>query len=267
MSDNYDREGLAALAEVVATLAEEKRDPRVPTANDEEHAPEMILNDGGVPIVMGGEAVDFEHRVKLSQVAHPATIEVSTLQAIVDFWPDEVTPGSFIKISDHSLVQVLSSKTQADGSRTTYLEAGYIGVGDHFDEWMAVDEFSTWLLSAFVPNTGSEALYAALGRGVKAEAVREAGDGRGGFEVKTREGARFEWLEDAGPRFQLAYICTFPEVPQPERACVARCRNSDDGIQVKLVDADGGAWRQKVIASIAAWLRKHDELKGVTILG
>ena len=97
--------------------------------------------------------------------------------------------------------------------------------------------------------------------------MREAADGAGGFEVRTKEGAKFDWLEDAGPRFQLAYICTFPEVSQPERACVARCREHDDGVQVKLVDADGGAWKSTAIASIAEWLRKHDELEGVTILG
>lgn len=54
---------------------------------------------------------------------------------------------------------------------------------------------------------------------------------------------------------------------QPERACVFRARNRDEGIQVKLVDADGCAWRQKAIASIAEWLRDHHELGGVTILG
>lgn len=258
---------LAQLAQVVADLEAAKRDPRAPVNRAGTSTPSVLLNDAGVPIMVQGKAVDFDHLVELSQVVHPATIEVSTLRAVVDWYASGKGAGHFIQISSSCMVSVRADDVRVDGGRDNVLKATFSVSEGHFDQWMAVDEFSSWLLSGFVPNDGSEALYAALGRGVKAEAVREAAAGAGGFEVRTKEGAKFEWLGDAGPRFQLAYICTFPEVSQPDRACVARCREHDSGVQVKLVDADGGAWKSTAIASIAEWLRGHNELKGVTILG
>lgn len=267
MSD--DNQNLRALAEFAAELEAQAVDPRVPKPLEPGYsAPGTILNDEGVPIVMDGEAVDFDHLVNLSKVVHPATIEVSTLQAIVDWFASGKGAGHFIQISGPVKVCVRADAVQADGGRDNILKSSLDLVGHHFNQWLPVDEFATWLLSNFVPSDESEELYAVIGRGVKYEAVREAADGKGGTEFKTSEGSSVEWTEGStGPRFALKYICTFPEVPQPARACVFRHRNVDDGIQVKLVDADGGAWRTTAIASIATWLRDHDELKGVTILG
>lgn len=270
---------------LVAELAEETSDPRCPSVKlASMNTPSMLLDTDGVPILLDGKAVDFGHLVELSQVVHPATIEVSTLQAVVDYFASGNLPGKecYVRIAHPQLVVIEALRVAADGVRGQSLRATWAPNVNRFDEWLPVDEFSTWLLSEVVPSTAPggdgvtenesptgdiEALYAAVGQGVKYEATREAADGSGGVEIKTSEGVNVEWAGGVGPRFLLRYICTFPEVSQPERACVFRARNHDDGIQVKLVDADGGAWRVKAIASIAEWLRANHELDGVTILG
>ncbi len=266
---NESNDNLAEALRFVAELTEETNDARCPSVRlASQSTPQMLLDDTGKPIVMGGEAVDFDHLVELSKVVHPATLEVSTLQAVVDWFKGGKGAGHFVQISSSLTVSVRADDVRVDGGRDNALKSSFSAPSGHFGEWMPVDEFSTWLLSGFVPNDDSEALYEAIGRSVKYEAAREAADGKRGTEFKTSEGTRVEWSEGStGPRFMLGYICTFPEVSQPERACVFRHRNVEDGIQIKLVDADGGAWRTKAIASIADWLKGHDELKGVTILG
>ncbi len=274
MSNEQD---LGALAEFVAEQAEAKNDPRCPAHERFQTAATMILSEAGVPIVMGGAAVDFGHLVELSKVVHAETLEVATLQAVVDLFASKFEAVDMvdllwlgkmhIRIAHPGVVLVETSHVRADGARDLVMQSAWKAQRHHFDEWLSVANFSTWLLSAFDPNDDSEQLYQALGRGVKYEAAREASDGKDGIEFRTKEGVSVEWSDGIGPRFNLKYICTFPEVSQPERACILRPGKTADGIRVKLVDADGGAWRWKAIASIAEWLKANEELKGVTILG
>lgn len=306
MNDSND---LAEAIRVVAVLERQKNDPRCPKHHENDHAPSMLLDECGVPILLDGEPIAFGDLVMKSTIVHPRTITCSTLQSVVDFFATEESAGHLVQIESPSAVHVLSILPRLDGLRDHPIEAIYTrGAKNLFGQWFPVDDFCSWLLGSFVAvaklgppkveisgdrTTGAgldsqglkrvarepgegvppkppadrpdelAALYKTIENKVTYDAVNAVGDGN----KSIAEGILIEWSGGIGPRFRLRFICTFPEVDQPERACACRFRRHDGEIEIKLLDADGGAWAQTAITSISTWLRGQEELADVTILG
>jgi len=252
-----DTTNLAESLRYIAELKDEGLDKRVVTVDGEEY------------LVVDGEPVAIEHLVKLSSEISEETVNLSTLQGIVDFFGAEIWEPAddlFIRVVGHELVWVESKARRLTGVLPLAAKASFSAQQQRFGEWLAIDDFMTWLLTRFVRTDDLKILQDLLGRGAKIEAVRQVSDDGVSSQLKRSRCAKLEWTGNVQPHFALAPRRTFPEIDQPESLCTLRFKNNtdDEPILMRLIESDGGGWKVKAMASIAEFLA--DKLEDVPIL-
>lgn len=191
----------------------------------------------------------------------PAAITVTTLTALVDY----LKTGLDKKSSNNLLVHVKSpekvvlySELREDAERESYMEcAALLPNNIHFDRFLSTEDFNIMLQSSFVENKDRTLLLKVTGC-VKESAVKEIGDD-GVSQAATIKTGVASVNEVVVPNpVLLAPFRTFPEIEQPESKFVFRMQS---GPRAAIYEADGGAWRNKAMGDIKAYL--EEQLQGL----
>ena len=119
--------------------------------------------------------------------------------------------------------------------------------------WLEHEEAMIVLRSQFIRNEGTEYLLDFLSR-VSDENIVSSDDNGMTQTVQVKKGIALAAREQVKPIVPLRPYRTFLEVEQPESAFLIRIR---EGIQVGIIEADGGMWRIAARRSIVAYLEKE----------
>ena len=199
-------------------------------------------------------------RVSLSRVTEPVAskLTVSTLTGLVDYIKTNVD-----KLEGKLLIQVKSpeevtlySPLNADREREKYVSAEAILPNNVvYDRFLDTERFNIMLQSAFVDDEDKSKLlkYTAL---ITDDTVKNFGDDGISQKVTVKTGVASVSDAVVPNPVTLAPFRTFPEVEQPESKFIFRMK---EGPSAALFEADGGAWRNKAILNIKAYLEKELE--------
>ncbi|WP_317118878.1 hypothetical protein, partial [Clostridium neonatale] len=183
---------------------------------------------------------------------------VSTLTGLVDYIKTNVD-----KLEGKLLIQVKSpeevtlySPLNADREREKYVSAEAILPNNVvYDRFLDTERFNIMLQSAFVDDEDKSKLlkYTAL---ITDDTVKNFGDDGISQKVTVKTGVASVSDAVVPNPVTLAPFRTFPEVEQPESKFIFRMK---EGPSAALFEADGGAWRNKAILNIKAYLEKELE--------
>lgn len=199
-------------------------------------------------------------RVSLNRVTEPVAskLTVSTLTGLVDYIKTNVD-----KLEGKLLIQVKSpeevtlySPLNADREREKYVSAEAILPNNVvYDRFLDTERFNIMFQSAFVDDEDKSKLlkYTAL---ITDDTVKNFGDDGISQKVTVKTGVASVSDAVVPNPVTLAPFRTFPEVEQPESKFIFRMK---EGPSAALFEADGGAWRNKAILNIKAYLEKELE--------
>lgn len=199
-------------------------------------------------------------RVSLNRVTEPVAskLTVSTLTGLVDYIKTNVD-----KLEGKLLIQVKSpeevtlySPLNADREREKYVSAEAILPNNVvYDRFLDTERFNIMFQSAFVDDEDKSKLlkYTAL---ITDDTVKNFGDDGISQKVTVKTGVVSVSDAVVPNPVTLAPFRTFPEVEQPESKFIFRMK---EGPSAALFEADGGAWRNKAILNIKAYLEKELE--------
>lgn len=185
-------------------------------------------------------------------------IKVSTLTTLIDYLKQNRDDLPLSKLTAH-----VASPTRVDlfdclddeyGTRDLYLSATPLLPELAFGQWMGQEGFSIYLLSRFVASEQRDALLQLVGSLADNETRQFVDDGISQHVTVKSGVARLENVTVPNPVLLSPYR-TFHEIIQPESAFLFRLR-ADTGEEPRaaLFEADGGAWRNAAVLSIAAYL-------------
>ena len=199
-------------------------------------------------------------RVSLNRVTEPVAskLTVSTLTGLVDYIKtnvDHLEGKLLIQVKSPEEV-ALYSPLNADREREKYVSAEAILPNNVvYDRFLDTERFNIMLQSAFVDNEDKAKLlkYTAL---ITDDTVKNFGDDGISQKVTVKTGVASVSDAVVPNPVTLAPYRTFPEVEQPESKFIFRMK---EGPTAALFEADGGAWRNKAILNIKAYLEKELE--------
>lgn len=119
--------------------------------------------------------------------------------------------------------------------------------------WLEHEEAMIVLRSQFIQNEGTEYLLDFLSR-VSDENSVSSDDNGMTQTVQVKKGIALAARESVKPIVNLRPYRTFLEVAQPESAFLIRIR---EGIQVGIIEADGGMWKIAARRGVVAYLEKE----------
>ena len=199
-------------------------------------------------------------RVSLNRVTEPVAskLTVSTLTGLVDYIKtnvDHLEGKLLIQVKSPEEV-ALYSPLNADREREKYVSAEAILPNNVvYDRFLDTERFNIMLQSAFVDDEDKSKLlkYTAL---ITVDTVKNFGDDGISQKVTVKTGVASVSDAVVPNPVTLAPFRTFPEVEQPESKFIFRMK---EGPSAALFEADGGAWRNKAILNIKAYLEKELE--------
>ena len=196
----------------------------------------------------------------------PAALVVHSLQGLVDYIEanrDELNGAHCaVHVVSPTMVRIVS-KLQERAKRFVYLQAesldlveGWLGDPDGLrGPWRSLEETIIALQARFTADGDRARILQVLGNVTENAELQVEDDGIS-QRVTTR--ATVTQMKDESPvpnPVQLAPFRTFREVEQPVSPFVLRLRRGgQQGPQVALFEADGGAWELQAVEHIAAWL-------------
>ena len=199
-------------------------------------------------------------RVSLNRVTEPVAskLTVSTLTGLVDYIKtnvDHLEGKLLIQVKSPEEV-ALYSPLNADREREKYVSAEAILPNNVvYDRFLDTERFNIMFQSAFVDDEDKSKLlkYTAL---ITDDTVKNFGDDGISQKVTVKTGVASVSDAVVPNPVTLAPFRTFPEVEQPESKFIFRMK---EGPSAALFEADGGAWRNKAILNIKAYLEKELE--------
>ena len=199
-------------------------------------------------------------RVSLNRVTEPVAskLTVSTLTGLVDYIKtnvDHLEGKLLIQVKSPEEV-ALYSPLNTDREREKYVSAEAILPNNVvYERFLDTERFNIMLQSAFVNNKDKEILLKYTGL-IQDDAVKTIGDDGVSQQVTVKTGVASVGQAVVPNPVTLAPFRTFPEVEQPESKFIFRMK---EGPSAALFEADGGAWRNKAILNIKAYLEKELE--------
>lgn len=203
-------------------------------------------------------------------IAKIPAIEVSTLAALVAYVGSDLdnkgtTSGLFVHVVSPTRVDVLTPIQGEDEVRQRVLSAHartpILRISDdEATRWVEVGDMGVHLRTCFLQSEARDSIVRFIGSWVETDKLEVSDDGFG-QEVVVRSGLGMVAQGGAPSDMDLAPIRTFHEVDQPVSPFVLRLRK---GGNVALFSADGGAWENEAIKSIAESLGAR--MPGVMIL-
>lgn len=205
----------------------------------------------------------------LSPVLEPmaSTVKVATLTGLVDYLKsgvDVVSPldDMLLHVEDHATVHLLSAVTGQFRQREVLMTAKADLLQMQFNAWIDSERFNIFMQACFLDDGDRAAILKVVGN-ISEGTVRNTDDDGVSQEVTIKTGiARVGAAKVPNPVTLRPYR-TFNEVEQPSSQFVFRMK---EGPACMLVEADGGAWRNKARKNIKAFLEFELADTGIKII-
>jgi len=233
-------------------------------------------------LVRDGLTVSVEGQVfsasKLAPVIHdprPDTLAVCNLSGFCGFINrdiDKMIAGNphLIVVSSPESVEIVSAVEGILAKRTRLASARLAeGLAKFpFGRFMAQEEFAIMFQSLFAQKSGDDFEYVLsyASKLVGGTAINGDDDGIT-QEVTVRRGlsGTLKQKEKLKPIVRLSPYRTFREIEQPESEFLLRVRLSGDDVPtVALFEADGGAWINRAMANIVAYI--ESQVEGIPVI-
>lgn len=181
-------------------------------------------------------------------------IEVNTLTALVDYIkgkPEELRESSIIHVVSPTKVLLYSGLID-ERNRETLIDARAIVNEFSFDSYYDQERFLIELQANFVETDDLVTIMQVAGN-IKSGTTANYSDD--GVSQKTTIKTGVELADVIVPNpVKLRPYRTFAEIEQPESSYVFRIKDGDRGSAFKLVEADGGLWKNAVMKKIKEYL-------------
>lgn len=209
------------------------------------------------------------HKVKPEQCGE---LKLSSLCALVDLVTTTVETSKeqfampFIVRSSYDAIYMQSSLDR-NMDRNIIATAKPIVPNIYFDQWMSMEEFIIQLQTCFVDTPNKGALIDLASKMTDETSVTRTDDGVG-QKVTVTKGTGLKEATVLQPIVRLVPYRTYQEVDQVETMYLIRVR---DGGELKIIEADGGAWKSEAQRRVSLYLREQlsglIESKDVVIIG
>lgn len=133
----------------------------------------------------------------------------------------------------------------------------------YFERFMSIEQFIITLKSKFVRTEELEQIVKIVGN-ISDETVTNYNDDGITQQVTAKTGIARVGEVALPPKIELKPFRTFVEVEQPGSEFLLRANKRNGEIEFALFEADGGAWKNKSISTIANYLK--DKLEGISNL-
>jgi len=211
-------------------------------------------------LVYGG--VEYTSR-QIHKVAREkaSAIEIHTLTGLRDYLVENKDQLAYdqiiVRVLSPDKVTVMSVLDPHHRDRDFYIQSECETTKFTFGKFYDLESFNIALQSMFVQTDISRALLQQVGNISNDSNVTHADDGVS-QQITVKAGVRLVAETVAMNPVALKPYRTFREIEQPESRFIFRLRKSGDGVPTAgLFEADGGAWENEAILSIAAWLRDN----------
>ncbi len=220
---------------------------------------ERVANEGRV-IEKDGETFSSLSMKAVFYQPRPEALTVRSLTAIADYLAKNVDglkkEELLLHVVDAETVTLSSVINGKDRKRDAFLAAKYDGTRFKFGEWQGAEQFIINVNSLFIPSTGRDEILSYVSK-VSIEDSSDLIDSGTEQTAQVRVGLKGSLTEGkkAPSRVVLVPFRTFREVEQPEGEFLFRMRRTDNqGVQMALFEADGGAWKAVALDRIKEWL-------------
>lgn len=201
------------------------------------------------------------HRVKRPYEYLPVTLQFSTLKGLIDYAVSNID-GEPILSKETSVFHIVNYgqvdfvgdlNPRAENTRFVFASAKLVEKGYPFGQWVDIETFIIAMQSLFVQDETTGNILSIIGNIANSAVIENKDDGMSqSIHVKTGITTK-ENVKLTNP-VTLRPFRTFREADQPESQFVFRIRKGKDGVELCLVDADGGAWKVQAVANIKSWL-------------
>ncbi len=222
----------------IASLKEEAMDPKVVEINGKTYCDKKLTRYDDEPMA--------------------SHIEASTLTALVDYIKNcskELRESMIIKVESPTRVKLFSGLTN-ERKREYLFECNAIVTNFRFDEWYDQERFLIALQSNFDVTPDLQDILKVSGN-VEAKTTANYGDDGVSQKTTIKQGIASKADVLAPNPVTLTPYRTFLEVEQPESQFVFRIRDDRGEPVFKLVEAEGGLWRNEAMMNIKKFLEKQ----------
>jgi hypothetical protein len=191
-------------------------------------------------------------------------LNVHTLTGLVDYYDTMTEHGMMFHVKDYDSVSIVSSLFGANKQRETFITATAYELKHRLNVHIPVDEFIVYLQSMFVQDETTANIMKIVGNLSQGVEQNVADDGVT-QRVTAKAGVTRVHVVDLPNPVTLRPFRTFADIEQPESKFILRIKaDGDRGPQCALYEADGGAWKNKAIATIKRYL--EDRKIGVQVI-
>ena len=236
-------EGLKEALQYITGLKAESMEPKLLEINGEKYCTKDLTR---------------YHRFPMA-----SSLSVNTLTALVDYIkgkPEELRGSSILHVVSPTKVLLYSGLID-ERKRETLMEAKAIVNEFRFDDYYDQERFLIELQANFVETEDLTTIMQVAGN-IKSGTTANYSDD--GVSQKTTIKSGVELADVIVPNpVKLRPYRTFAEIEQPESSYVFRIKDSERGPHFKLVEADGGLWKNATMKKIKEYLEFElaEELK------
>lgn len=159
------------------------------------------------------------------------------------------------KVRNYNSVHLCSQGFNKDRNIECFLMADILDPrGFNFGTWLEPDEFIVGLMTQFVEDENVRNLIK-----VVSHLSEESAVAKGAClmkKVTVQSGVATKANVKIEPRVALRPYRTFIEVEQPKSEFILRIKR-DKGVFIRLMEADGGAWKLRAMQNIRVWLQEE----------
>jgi len=191
-------------------------------------------------------------------VTNEAVVEVTTLQAVVDFFEsgDVQLDDVIVTVLEHNHVRITSKLHGVQ--RNLYLvaqfeEHTYGGYEKNGFQWYQTQDFIIALNTDFAPSSERNELLQLISSVVAEDKLMQEDDGVS-QTVTVRKGVAFVGTKKLPNPVTLYPYKTFQEI---EPVPVQYLLRANDGPRWVLIEADGGKWKYEAKRRVAEWLKAN----------
>ena len=212
---------------------------------------------------INGETYCTKDLTRYHRFPMASNLSVNALTALVDYIkgkPEELRESSILHVVSPTKVLLFSGLID-ERNRETLMAAGAIVNEFRFDDYYDQERFLIELQANFVDNIDLTTIMRVAGN-IKSGTTANYSDD--GVSQKTTIKSGVELADVIVPNpVKLRPYRTFAEIEQPESSYVFRIKDSERGPHFKLVEADGGLWKNVTMKKIKEYLEFElaEELK------
>lgn len=239
-------EGLKEALQYVNGLKEQSMDPKV--------------------IEIAGKTYCNKDLIEYGMDPMASEIEATTLTAMIDYIKncrEELRKSMIIQVKSPTCVRLYSGLTK-DRKREYLFESSAIVPRFRFDDWYDQERFLIELQADFEVNGDLLAIQKVAGN-VEAKTTANYGDDGVTQKTTIKQGIASKADVLVPNPVTLIPYRTFLEIAQPESQFVFRIKDNGGEPVFKIVEAEGGLWRNEAMSRIKCYL--EDELEGQLIDG